>query len=95
MVMATGLAHRVGEHHPIPTEIGAKAAASAYRKLLREATPFDMVLLGMGEDGHTASLFPSLAGQDRVCGQDSPKNHPNASPLASARCRTAAPCWSW
>lgn len=44
--------------HPIPAELGAVAAASAYAQTLREKLPFDLVLLGMGEDGHTASLFP-------------------------------------
>ncbi|MCP5304241.1 MAG: 6-phosphogluconolactonase [Chromatiaceae bacterium] len=58
MVIATGLADRVGKHYPIPTELGAKTAATKYRERIRSARPFDLVLLGMGEDGHTASLFP-------------------------------------
>ena len=42
----------------IPAELGAQKGASAYEAVVREAVPFDLVLLGMGEDGHTASLFP-------------------------------------
>ncbi|NOT84197.1 MAG: 6-phosphogluconolactonase [Methylococcaceae bacterium] len=42
----------------IPAELGNVEAARQYQRMIAEAMPFDLVLLGMGEDGHTASLFP-------------------------------------
>jgi len=64
--------------HRIPGEADAAKAASSYEDELRGVT-FDLVLNGLGPDGHTASLFPqapTLAIRDRLVVPAEPKLDP-------------------
>jgi len=104
------VAHKLLRHapgavvHRIEGELGAESAAGAYEAKLRERVAaagsmpcLDLVLLGIGEDGHTASLFPGdpvldAHGVACVAVHNAPKPPPDRVSLSLELLREARIC---
>jgi 6-phosphogluconolactonase len=67
--------------HRMPAELGPDEGAAEYSSTIAALMPLDVVVLGIGEDGHTASLFPGHPGLEAtglVAGvRNSPKPPPD------------------
>jgi 6-phosphogluconolactonase len=74
--------------HRMPAELGPDEGATEYEATIKSLLPLDVVVLGIGEDGHTASLFPGhpiLQAKGLVAGvRNSPKPPPERVTLTMA-----------
>jgi 6-phosphogluconolactonase len=74
--------------HRMPAELGPNEGAAEYSAIVEALAPLDVVVLGIGEDGHTASLFPGhpvLEAKGLVTGvRNSPKPPPERVTLTMA-----------
>lgn len=84
--------------HRVPASDNSGAAAAAYTAVLRQAPGFDLALLGLGEDGHTASLFPGdpaacSSAELAVAVTNAPKPPPQRVSMSPACLSRAAAVW--
>jgi 6-phosphogluconolactonase len=79
--------------HRMPAELGPDEAAGLYSHVVAALAPLDIVVLGVGEDGHTASLFPghpAVEAKGWAIGiRDSPKPPPQRVTLTMSTLRGA------
>jgi len=77
----------------MPAELGPDEGADEYAEVVANVAPLDFVLLGVGEDGHVASLFPghpALQADGLTVGiHDSPKPPPERVSLTLEALRDA------
>lgn len=100
--LLSGVGVSPDHEHRVPVEHGARDAAALYADELRATVPLgpggvprlDVALLGMGPDGHTASLFPgdpALREDEALCAAvlDAPKPPPERVTLTVTALRAA------
>src|SRR6266550_5330141 len=77
----------------MPAELRPDEGADAYAAVVANVAPLDLVLLGVGEDGHVASLFPGhplLSATGLTAGiRESPKPPPDRVTLTLEAIRDA------
>jgi 6-phosphogluconolactonase len=82
-----------GTVYRMPAELGPDEGAGLYAHTVASIAPLDVVVLGVGEDGHTASLFPghpALSAPGLAVGiRDSPKPPPQRVTLTLNALRAA------